>query len=114
MNIQKLLLLNAPVLTAHGDFRFELISLESARDLVKEFTQSGKPVESAIGHEATASILSDMLGIEVAANRIGICQQPGESAIVFKMRSRLSEGRILNRKEIENLGFEFGLLTRLK
>lgn len=108
-----LYLLNAPVITAYGEFRFEPISLNAAREMVKHFIDSGKRIESAIGHSATAEILSELLEIEVKPSRIEICQQPGESAIVFRLRSRIGEGRILNRSEIEALGFEFGLLTRL-
>jgi hypothetical protein len=111
-NSKKLFLLNAPVLTAYGDFRFEPISLEAARDLVKEFTQSGKPLESAIGHTATAEILSEVLGIEIKTARIEVRQQPSDAALVFRLRSRVGEAKVLDREEMESIGYELGLLTR--
>ncbi|WP_352432769.1 DUF1874 domain-containing protein [Pyrinomonas sp.] len=36
----------------------------------------------------------------------------GEAALVFRLKRRIPEGKVLNRREIEEVGYEFGLLTR--
>jgi hypothetical protein len=69
--------------------------------------------ESAIGHESTAEILTELLGIPVAVNRTNNKQAPGDRAIVFKLRGRPEEGRVLMRADIDRIGYDFGLLTRI-
>jgi hypothetical protein len=113
MNIKKLFFLNAPVLTTFGDFRFERLSLKQAQDLIKQFADDEtKQIESAIGHSATAEVLTDLLGFEVKTNRIEFLQTIEDAALVFKLKKRASEGVVLNREEIEKIGYEFGLLTK--
>lgn len=114
MTNQKLIFLNAPILTAYGEFRFVPLSLSEAQKLVREFAESDKPIESAVGHAATAEVLSELLDYRVETNRIEVRQQKDDAALVFKLKTRISEGKILNRQEIEEIGYEFGLLTRLK
>lgn len=114
MNYQKLYLLNAPILTAYGEFCFVSLTLVEAQELVREFVENQKPIESAIGHAATAEVLSELLDYKVETNRVEIHQEPEESALVFKLKTRIPEGKVLNRQEIEEIGYEFGLLTRLK
>lgn len=69
--------------------------------------------QSAIGHQATAEILSELLSVPVGVNRIEYSQQVGERAIVFKLRGRVPEGCILTRNQIEEIGYDFGLLERI-
>ena len=68
------------------------------------------PLLSAIGHETTAQILTELLGFEIPVNRIEYRQEPGDIALVFKLRGRPSEGKILTRDEIEAMGYDFGIL----
>lgn len=101
-------LLNAPIITADGLFRSTTISRQHAADLVQ---QHG--FRSAIGHAPTAAIVSDLLAIACPMNRVEFSQQAGQHALVFKLHSRLEEGRVLkNRDEIEQIGYSFLLLTR--
>jgi hypothetical protein len=69
---------------------------------------------SAIGHESTAQILSDLLGIDVPVNRIQFAQQEEQTALVFKLQGRPPEGKILTREEIETIGYKFQILRRIK
>ena len=113
MVIKKLFFLNAPVLTTFGSFRFEKLSLEQAQNLIEEFANDeAKQVESAIGHTATAEVLTNLLNYKVEANRVEFIQTFEDAALVFKLKSRAPEGVVLNQQEIEKIGFEFGLLTK--
>jgi hypothetical protein len=112
--ITKVTLLNAPVLTSYGDFQFEKLSLEQAKDLVREFADDEtKLIESAIGHAATAEILTELLDYKVETNRIEFIQTAKDAALVFRLKRRAPEGMVLNRAEIEEIGYEFGLLTKI-
>lgn len=108
-NRMKITLLNTSVLTSYGTFSFHGIPLVEAKGLVKK-----NGFVSAIGHSATAEVLSDLLEIEVIANRTEFVQSIENIAIIFKLKSRVPEGKILNRTEIEEIGYEFGVLRRLK
>jgi STIV B116-like len=85
----------------------EALTLEEARRLV------AKGFELAIGHQETAVVLSELLNTPVPANCIEYIQHLGDKAI-FKLKSRIPAGAVLNRQEIEAIGYEFGLLTRTK
>jgi ribosomal protein S27AE len=67
--------------------------------------------KSVIGHEATASILSELLGIQVAVNRERITLRNGDELIVFQLLTRLPEGKILAVDEIRKLGYRFFLVS---
>ena len=112
--MKKLVLLNAPITTVHGDFRFSPLILAEARNLVREFVENQKRIESAIGHAATAEVLSELLDYKVEPNRIEFLQTTNDVALVFKLKSRVAEGKVLDHQEIEAIGYEFGLLTRLQ
>jgi hypothetical protein len=113
MVIKKLFFINASVLTTFGKFRFKKLSLKQAKNLIKQFADDdAKQIESAIGHTATAEVLTDLLGYKVETNRIEFLQTIEDAALVFKLKKRASEGVVLNREEIEKIGYEFGLLTK--
>ena len=104
----KVLLLNAAVLTANGTFRLSNIALEDVKNMLTE-----ENIMSAIGHNATADIMTELIGITIPTNRIQAKQEAGQNAIIFKLLKRPEEGKILNREEIEEIGYEFLLLERL-
>jgi hypothetical protein len=111
-----LAILNTSIVTAFGDFTYKAISLRDAQMLVYNANEPGigpdDGILSAIGHQSTAEILTELLEVPVAMNRIQFAQEVGQSAIVFKLKGRAPEGVILSRDEIEKMGYEFGLLTR--
>lgn len=101
-------LLNAPLITADGLFRSRTLPVDEARALVRV-----QGFVSAIGHAQTASIVSDLLGIDCPMNRCEFRQCPGQQALVFRLARRLEEGQILReRGDIERVGYSFMLITR--
>ena len=107
--MEKIGILNTSILTCEGEYKLERISLEEARDLIKnnEFV-------SAIGHKSTAEILTMLLGEKIEENRINFIQEVGQKCLVFKLLGRPEEGKILTQQEIEEIGYKFQLLTRHK
>lgn len=113
----KLGILNTSIITAYGSFEYKPISLDQARMLaynaLDPMITPDDGIISAVGHQSTAEIITELLQITVAVNRIQFSQRIGQSAIVFKLKGRAPEGTILDRDQIEMIGYEFGLLTRV-
>ncbi len=110
----RLLFLNASILTTYGLYRYEPVTPEAAQRLIAEFRQAGRPLYSAVGHRATAALMTRLLGIEVPFNRVTIEHLVGESAIVLRLHQRPPEGMVLSIADIEAIGYELGLVTRLE
>lgn len=100
--------LNTSIVTSDGTFVLETISLDEAKALVADPAE----VLSAVGHEATSQILTELLGVAVPVNRIQFAQAAGQVALVFKLHGRAPEGVILDRNEIEAIGYSFKKLIR--
>ena|ERR1700736_2222432 len=113
MHATRLTLLNASILTTYGTFRYEALSLKQARELIREFKSSNTVIQSAIGHQATADLLTTLLEFPVPANRVEFTQSVEDAALIFRLRRRPAEGKILSREEMEEVGYELGLLTRI-
>lgn len=111
-HIKRLTFLNAAIITAHGAFEFQRLSLKEAREIVAEFQESNRKISSAIGHAATAELMTRLLKFPVPQNRIDFIQTVEDAALVFKLKKRAPEGVILTGEELEEIGYEFGLLTR--
>ncbi|MDU4960999.1 MAG: DUF1874 domain-containing protein [Sporomusaceae bacterium] len=108
MDIYPVAILNGAIITEDGEYSCRTISLAEARQRM----HAAPAIISAVGHAATAEILSDLLAMAVAFNRIDFRQQAGQSALIFKLNRRPPEGIILSRAEIEAFGYQFQWLTR--
>ncbi|WP_058486998.1 YddF family protein [Defluviitalea phaphyphila] len=105
----KIALFNGTVVTTNGLYRISDIDVENVKKLIDE-----NGFISAIGHQSTAEIISDLLKINVSMNRIQFKQEVGQKAIAFKLNQRPPEGVILSRDEIEKIGYSFRLIERLE
>lgn len=105
-----LYLLNSPILTNWGLTNFQPLSPIEAGEMV-----ANNPFTSAIGHASSANLLSAILEIDVPTNRVNITMQPGDVAIVLRMKpgARLEEGKVLSKEELEKIPYELGLLEYL-
>ena len=103
----QLYLLNSSVITDFGRYVYESIKIDTAAKMVKsmEFI-------SAIGHQASADVMTQQLGTFIPSNRTSINMQVGDQAIVFKLKERLDEGRTYTSAEMQIMQTEWGLLTR--
>jgi hypothetical protein len=102
----KIFVLNTPILTEYGSYEFRKTDLPEVKALLsQEFA-------SAIGHEGTATLMTQLTGITIPANRIAIKMQSGDLAIVFRVLTRLPEGKVLSDEELAAIPYEFGILER--
>lgn len=102
-----LYLLNSPVLTQFGTFRFGSCDAATrARFIAEGFV-------SAIGHESSARLLSDLLGVPVPLCRREVRMQPGDVALVLRLLQRLPEGRVLTHDDLRQWPHELAVLECL-
>lgn len=104
----KLAILNTSIVTADGDYTIRTVGLVEARDLVAAATT----LDSAVGHDATADLLTDLLGREIQVNRQLFEQQVGQAALVFKLNGRPAPGVELDLAGLNEVGYTLRLLTR--
>lgn len=105
--------LNTSILTNFGKYQYNEISLDRAREIAQQANGFNQLV-SAVGHQSTCDILTKLLGVTIPMNRIEYKQEIGTAALIFKLKGRPEEGKILTVKEIEEIGYNFGLLIRLE
>lgn len=105
----KIAILNAPVITVAGDYTYRRMSINMAKNLLKK-----NEFISYCGHESTASLISRLLGIKIPVSRKNLKQRIGQKAIIFRLKQRAPEGVVHSEKDLKRIGFEFGLLERIK
>ncbi len=109
-----LTILNTSILTGYGTYDYQPLTLDEARGYYGEYEYGAQMVQSAVGHESTACILHCLLGESAGIVCREQYKQPvGAKALVFKLRGRPPEGKVLTIAEINEIGFDFGLLVRI-
>ena len=81
--------------------RLRKVEVEEAREILKN-----SKFVSAIGHAATADMLSEILNAEIPMNRISVRMDIGDRGLHFMLHQRLPEGKILTRSELEGLKYD--------
>lgn len=101
---------NASVCPTIGlTYRTSALTVVQARYIIQG--RGREPVQSAIGHEATAAVATELLGIDVPVNRIEAKCVAGDTIIAVKLRSRPPEGRILSRAEMDAIGYDLVMMA---
>jgi hypothetical protein len=86
---------------AEARVKLRKITISEAREILASTTD----FVSAVGHEATAKLLSQLLGIQIPAERRTIFMRPGDKAIHFFLKVRLPEGIILTEEQLRRLDY---------
>lgn len=90
--------------SVEGSIEYRRVTVEEVRKIL---TSSWV---SAIGHDSTATVLQELLFLEVPVNRIQVKLERGDTLVVFQLLSRLPEGKVLSRDEILSLPFAFYII----
>lgn len=94
-------------------FEIKRINTEIAKIIAKSAVEKNELV-SAIGHSATADILSMLLDVNIPTNRVSIFFKPGDEAIAFVLKKRLQEGQVIKSvEELDAIGYDLYHITRL-
>ena len=96
-----------PWFSGSANTRLHEINLETARQLVADYE-----IVSHVGHAATASVLTGLLGQEVKMDRT-----PWDGsgfALIFQSHSRLEEGKVYTVEEMGTLKFGFRVMEIVK
>lgn len=102
------LILNAPVMTNDGCYTLETCSLKEAKELIS----SAPGIDSAVGHRATADVMTKLLEIPIPVNRYEAKQKTGQTALIFSLNSRIEEGKVLSSEDISEIGYQLKILNK--
>ena len=100
-------LFNGTIATTNGVYSVKDIGVEKAKEYVNAYG-----FESAIGHSATAQVMSELLEQYIQVNRIQYHQAVGQIGIALKLNERPPEGNILNTEEMERVGYSLKIIER--
>ena len=104
-----LYVLNSATLPLAGGKKYLIkareLSVEEASEMLKK-----EQFISAVGHEVTAKVLSNVFGVEIPFNRVQITLQPGDKLLSIILKKRLPEGQVLKTvEELEQIGYSIWL-----
>jgi len=115
LKTNKLLLLNTTIaIPKNPTSKIIIHKIDNARakgliNYYKNFFSENNII-SAIGHSGTAEVLTLILNIQVATNRIQASCEPNDITLCFKLKERLPEGIVLSKEELEKLDYDFWVM----
>jgi len=89
--------------------KFAPATLIYAQELVRK-----NEVESIIGHEGTAKVFSQILGIELPARRVFYKMKEGEVMLIGSLSQRLPEGKVLTEEELKKIPIQWWVAELVK
>jgi hypothetical protein len=98
--VKKLVLANAFSINMIQKFPAKVMIGEVSEEWIKSLLRLGARIESYIGHESTAQILSERLGTEIAFNRSTLTLEPGSVVLVAQLGGPRKEYKDMTREEI--------------
>jgi hypothetical protein len=101
--VEKIVLLNA--LVPVSDKPAIVISIPINVDEARELIKRTEKIESYIGHEATAKLLSQLFGREIPMNRAMYIPKNGDLAIVVRLKKRLEKPEDVKNVKPEDIEF---------
>ena len=91
----------------------ELHELEDVKNTISLLQATGEEIISAVGHENTAVIISQLLGIQVPFARVNLTLKPHMRLLCITPYFRANEAREFTKEEVEGAGFRAFLITIL-
>ncbi|MEM0458930.1 MAG: DUF1874 domain-containing protein [Thermofilaceae archaeon] len=80
------------------------VTLHIKRISVEEFCREVKgEIVNAIGHASTVAVTNTMCNTDLIPNRIEIKLENGDELLIFQLKKRLEEGRILTADEVKKM-----------
>ncbi|MEM3974901.1 MAG: DUF1874 domain-containing protein [Desulfurococcaceae archaeon] len=73
----------------------------SAEEFCREISTNA--ITNAIGHASTVNVINTLCGASLSTNRIEVKLQDGDELILFQVRKRLEEGKVLSADEVRQL-----------
>jgi hypothetical protein len=100
---KKVVLLNAIV--TRSDRPTIMVTMPATVDDVRKLIGIAERVESYIGHESTARLLSTLLGIEVGVSRAMYLPEKDDLAVVVRLKKRLEKPEDVKNVKLEDIEF---------
>jgi hypothetical protein len=101
--LKKVVLLNAVV--TRSDKPTLMVTMPATIDDVKSLLRIAEKIDSYIGHESTARMLSTLLGIEVSVSRAMYTPEKGDIAVVVRLKKRLERPEDVKNVRPEDVEF---------
>jgi hypothetical protein len=96
----------------HALFYVGKIAPNSAKIIARSHADADNIV-SAIDDEATARVMSLILGIPIAINRTKVFLGKGDKAIVLQMRQHFPEDKVIESlEELNKIGYDLYIIQR--
>lgn len=99
-------LLNSAVITSPGTYHYHLVTADDAA----RWIQAGGWV-SKIGYPATADHIRDLSGIRPELSREVVAMQPGDEALVVRLKYRIADPALKKTHQPGPEDWEYGVLV---